>query len=85
MQHWLCDHYPNVFNAAIAGGAVQGGRVVGSSDAKGAFPKDRPVTPQDVLATVYDHLGIDTHQHYLDHSGRPVQTLPFGEPIAELL
>jgi hypothetical protein len=79
------DHYPNVFSAAIAGGAVQGGRVVGSSDAKGAFPKDRPVTPQDVLATLYDHLGVDTHRHYLDHSGRPVQTLPFGEPIAELL
>jgi hypothetical protein len=79
------DHYPNVFSAAIAGGTVQGGRVVGSSDAKGAFPKDRPVTPQDVLATLYDHVGVDTHRHYLDHSGRPVQTLPFGDPITELL
>lgn len=78
------DHYPNVFSAAIAGGPVKGGRVVGSSDAKGAFPKDNPKTPQDVLATVYQHLGIDTGKHYLDHSGRPIITLPYGEPLHEL-
>jgi hypothetical protein len=78
------DHYPNVFSAAIAGGPVQGGRVVGSSDAKGAFPQDNPKSPQDVLATIYQHLGVDTRKHYLDHSGRPVITLPFGEPISEL-
>lgn len=79
------DHYPNVFSAAIAGGPVKGGRVVGSSDAKGAFPKDNPKTPQDVLATIYQHLGIDTRKHYLDHSGRPIITLPFGEPLRELM
>lgn len=78
------DHYPNVFSAALAGGPVQGGRVVGSSDAKGAFPKDNPKDPQDVLATIYKHLGIDTRKHYLDHSGRPIITLPFGKPVAEL-
>lgn len=78
------DHYPNVFSAALAGGPVKGGRVVGSSDAKGAFPKDNPKTPQDVLATVYQHLGIDTQKHYLDHSGRPIITLPYGEPLHEL-
>lgn len=78
------DHYPNVFSAALAGGPVKGGRVVGSSDAKGAFPKDNPKDPQDVLATIYRHLGIDTQKNYLDHSGRPVRTLPFGNPIAEL-
>jgi hypothetical protein len=78
------DHYPHVFNAALAGGPVQGGRVVGSSDAKGAFPRSNPKTPQDVLATIYAHLGIDTEKHYLDHAGRPVATLPFGKPLAEL-
>ncbi|MBC8351570.1 MAG: DUF1501 domain-containing protein [Planctomycetes bacterium] len=78
------DHYPNVFSAAIAGGKVQGGRVVGSSDAKGAFPKDNPKTPQDVLATIYDHLGVDTRKQYLTASGRPVPVLPHGEPIREL-
>ena len=54
------DHYPNVFSAALAGGPVKGGRVVGESDAKGAFPKTNPKTPQDVLATMYQHLGVDT-------------------------
>ncbi len=78
------DHYPNVFSAALAGGPVKGGRVVGSSDEKGAFPKDNPKDPQDVLATIYRHLGIDTQRHYLDLSGRPIITLPFGKPVDEL-
>jgi uncharacterized protein (DUF1501 family) len=78
------DHYPNVFSAALAGGKVQGGRVVGSSDSKGAFPKDNPKPPQDVLATIYDHLGVDMGKHYLNEAGRPIRALPFGEPIREL-
>ncbi len=78
------DHYPNVFSAALAGGPVKGGRVVGESDSKGAFPKANPKTPQDVLATMYRHLGIDTDQHYLNATGRPIQVLPSGKPIEEL-
>lgn len=78
------DHYPNVFSAALAGGPVKGGRVVGSSDSKGAFPKDNPKTPQDVLATVYRHLGIDTHKAYINNAGRPIPVLPSGQPILEL-
>jgi hypothetical protein len=78
------DHYPNVFSAAICGGKVKGGRVIGSSDSKGAFPKDRPTPPHDVLATIYDHLGIDMAKHYLNEAGRPIRALPFGEPIREL-
>lgn len=78
------DHYPNVFSAALAGGPVKGGRVVGSSDSKGAFPKDNPKTPQDVLATVYRHLGIDTHKSYLNNAGRPIPVLPSGNPLLEL-
>jgi hypothetical protein len=78
------DHYPNVFSAALAGGPVKGGRVVGESDAKGAFPKANPKTPQDVLATLYAHLGIDTEAQYLTGAGRPVSVLPFGKPISEL-
>jgi hypothetical protein len=77
------DHYPNVFSAALAGGPVKGGRVVGESDSKGAFPKANPKSPQDVLATVYQHLGVDTEAQYLNN-GRPVPVLPFGKPIEEL-
>jgi uncharacterized protein (DUF1501 family) len=78
------DHYPQVFSAALAGGPVQGGRVVGESDSKGAFPKSNPKTPQDVLATMYRHLGIDTEKHYLNETGRPIQVLPSGTSIDEL-
>ncbi|HXG62847.1 MAG TPA: DUF1501 domain-containing protein [Planctomycetota bacterium] len=78
------DHWPGVFSAAIAGGGVQGGRVVGASDDKGAYPKDNPKRPQDVLATIYRHLGVDIHAEYPDFSGRPRPVLPFGEPIEEL-
>jgi uncharacterized protein (DUF1501 family) len=79
------DHYPNVFSAALAGGPIQGGRVLGSSDSKGAFPLENPKQPQDVLATIYRHLGIDTQQHYLNEAGRPIPVLPFGEPLWELM
>ncbi len=78
------DHYPNVFSAALAGGPIRGGLVVGQSDAKGAFPKSNPKTPQDVLATMYRHLGVDPHVHYLNAAGRPMPVLPSGSPIDEL-
>ncbi len=78
------EHYPNVFSAALAGGGIQGGRVVGESDSQGALPLRNPKSPQDVLATVYCHLGVDTGISYPDHSGRPIPVLPFGDPISEL-
>jgi hypothetical protein len=78
------DHYPNVFSAALAGGPVQGGRIIGASDEKGAFPKQNAKTPQDVLATLYHHLGIDTEVQYLNNAGRPISVLPEGKPIEEL-
>jgi hypothetical protein len=78
------DHYPNVFSAALAGGPVQGGRVVGESDAHGAFPKINQKTPQDVLATLYRHLGIDWQKQYINAAGRPMPVLPSGAPISEL-
>ncbi|HKB41416.1 MAG TPA: DUF1501 domain-containing protein, partial [Gemmataceae bacterium] len=78
------DHYPNVFSAALAGGPVKGGRVVGESDEKGAFPKSNAKTPQDVLALLYRHLGIDTSVQYLNEAGRPIPVLPSGKPIDEL-
>ncbi len=57
--------------------------MIGSSDEKGAFPKSNPKSPQDVLATIYRHLGIDTAAEYLNN-GRPVPVLPSGKVIDEL-
>jgi uncharacterized protein (DUF1501 family) len=79
------DHYPNVFSAALAGGPIVGGRVIGESDSRGAFPRANPKTPQDVLATVYDFLGVDTTLQYLDATGRPHPVLPSGRAIEELV
>lgn len=78
------DHYPNVFGAAIAGGGIQGGRVIGASDSKAAFPLENPKTPQDVLATIYHHVGVNPNTHYLNNAGRPIAVLPFGKRIDEL-
>jgi hypothetical protein len=78
------DHYPNVFSAALAGGPIKGGRVLGESDEKGAFPKSSPKSPQDVLATMYRHLGIDVAEQYINNTGRPIPVLPSGKPIEDL-
>jgi hypothetical protein len=78
------DHYPNVFSAALAGGPVRGGRVVGESDSRGAFPRVNAKTPQDVLALMYRHLGVDVTVNYTDGTGRPHPVLPSGRAIDEL-
>ena len=78
------DHWPQVFSMAIAGGGVQGGRVIGSSDQHAAVPKDNPKIVQDVLCTAYRHLGVDTTVQYTDHAGRPHPVLPCGNPVLEL-
>ena len=63
---------------------MKGGRVFGASDAKGAFPALDPCSPLDVLATIYQHLGIDTSINYRDFGGRPYPVLPGGHPIQAL-
>ncbi|MBL8828531.1 MAG: DUF1501 domain-containing protein [Planctomycetaceae bacterium] len=78
------DHWMSAFSAAIAGGGVKGGRTVGETDSHAATVKENPKHPQDVLATMYRHLGVDTTTNYRDHAGRPKPVLPFGKPIEEL-
>jgi uncharacterized protein (DUF1501 family) len=78
------DHWGNAFCAAMAGGGIQGGRMIGSTDDKASEPKDNPKIPHDVLATLYRHLGVDTTMTYPDQTGRPVAILPAGAPITEL-
>jgi uncharacterized protein (DUF1501 family) len=53
-------HYGRVFSAVVAGGGFKGGRVVGASDAKGEEVKERPVYPVDLIASMYELLGIDS-------------------------
>ena len=79
------DHYPRTMSILVSGGGLRMGQVVGSTSEKGDEPKDRPLTPGDLLATVYRHLGIDPRREFLDPSGRPHPILTGGEPIRELI
>ena len=79
------DHWPAAMSVLVSGGGLRMGQVVGSTNAKGECPKERPLTPNDLWATIYRHLGIDTAHAFIDHSGRPMPILPFGEPIRELV
>lgn len=56
------DHWPYCFSALIAGGGAPGGRVVGASDAQGAYPADRPARPADLAATAFQLLGVNPNQ-----------------------
>ena len=79
------DHWPNVFSVMLAGGGIKPGVVVGSSASGGDEPKDRPVHIYDVLATIYQQLGIPADELIRDAAGRPAAILPEGRPIPELL
>lgn len=67
------DHWPRVFSVALAGGGVRGGQVIGSSDAVGESPVDRPVTPSDLVCTIYTLLGLDPASELKTEDGRPVR------------
>ena len=69
-------HYGKVFSAVVAGGGFKGGRVVGSSDAKGEEVKDRPVYPRDLIAGMYELLGIDPDGTMPNPQGPPVRVTP---------
>ena len=79
------DHWPDAMSALVAGGGLRMGQVVGATNRRGEFPKERPLTPQDLLATVYRHLGIATHHEFRDQAGKPTPVLFSGEPIRELI
>src|SRR5262249_25637329 len=79
------EHWFNCMSMLVAGGAARG-RVVGSTDAKGYDVKDARVTPADLGATVYHHLGIDLDAQWTDAQGRPQSIVTDGgRPIPELV
>lgn len=78
------DHWCSCYTTVLAGGGIKPG-IIGTSDALAERPKDRPISHQDVLATMYHLLGIDYTKSYLNEANRPVQILNIGEPIREIL
>lgn len=79
------DHWGSVMSVLVAGGGLKMGQVIGSSNRKGEIPQSSPYRPEDVLAMVYRHLGINPEQTFNDLSGRPRYLLERRELIAELI
>ena len=79
------DHWPGVMSVLLSGGDYRMGQAIGTSDAKGAVPAAAPYRPENVLAMVYRHLGIDPATTFNDLTGRPRYLLERREPVAELL
>ena len=79
-------HWPQLAMCFLAGGGMRLGQVIGSSTKNAEYAKDRPVHFQEVLATLYHNLGIDTQSAQLtDTAGRPQYLLDKRQPIAELV
>ena len=79
------DHWPQAMSVLVSGGGMRTGQIVGATNSKGEHPIERPLTPNDLWATVYQHLGIDHHHVLHDLQNRPMPILPFGEPIPEIM
>lgn len=79
------DHWPMCWTIYFAGGGVQGGRVVGRSDSIGGVPAERPIDPPQVVATIFESLGLDIETHLPGPQGRPFPLVDYGKrPIKEL-
>lgn len=79
------DHWTNVMSMVMAGGGLNHGQVIGSTDRRGGGIESNPVRPQDLAATTFRHLGIDLNSHWVNNQGRPVPIVTEGgRPIPEL-
>jgi hypothetical protein len=65
------DHWPHCFSVVMAGGGIKGGQVYGASDRIAAYPALDAVSPEDLIATIYDRLGVDPHAQIHDQQDRP--------------
>jgi uncharacterized protein (DUF1501 family) len=77
------DHWAGAWTALVAGGGVQPGRVIGRTDARGTEPTDRPVTPQELVATIFHAMGVPHDATIPGPDGAPVAVYP-AAPVGEL-
>lgn len=77
------DHWAGAWTALVAGGGVRGGRVVGRTDTRGTEPTDRPVTPQELVATIFHSLGVPADATIPGPDGSPVAVYP-ALPVLDL-
>jgi uncharacterized protein (DUF1501 family) len=79
------EHWARSMSVFLAGGGMRMGQVVGATNSRGEEPRERPLTPNDLQASLYRYLGIPLDTRFTDHTGRPIALLPDGQPIQELL
>ncbi|MDZ4686972.1 MAG: DUF1501 domain-containing protein [Planctomycetaceae bacterium] len=79
------DHWNYCYSLMMIGGGFRPGHIHGSSDATGAFPASLPLTPGDIIATMYHALGVPHDGEVRDNLNRPHRIVPIGEPVLELL
>jgi Protein of unknown function (DUF1501) len=79
------DHWAPAMSALVAGGGLKMGQAIGSTNSRAEQPRDRKYTPAQLLSTMYQALGIDPSQTFVNGSGRPMYILDDREPISELL
>ncbi len=79
------DHWATAGCACMGGGGVKLGQVVGATNALGEFVIDSPASPQDLAATIYHTLGVPLHTWYRAQDGRPIELVPEGKPIRQLV
>jgi uncharacterized protein (DUF1501 family) len=79
------DHWSTAGVACLGGGGIRRGEVVGATNALGEVIVDSPVTPQDLAATIYHALGIPLNTWYRSQDGRPIELIPTGRPIRQLI
>src|SRR5262249_38954184 len=78
------DHYPRVFNAAVAGGGIRGGQVIGESTADGTAVKNDPVTVPDLLQSFCKALQVNPKHENVSPQGRPIKIVDGGKPVGKL-
>ncbi len=79
------DHWAQAYSVLFAGGGVPRGSVIGKTDSIGGTVADRPISPKDLLATIYHLLGYDLETTLTDKTNRPVPLVPNGQVVRELL
>jgi uncharacterized protein (DUF1501 family) len=79
------NHWSQCYSIALAGAGIARGRIVGASDRRAAYPSERPVSPKDILCTIYHLVGVDPHRLIPDRLGRPLPLVADGTVVRELL
>jgi len=79
------NHWSGVYSIMLAGAGVGRGNIVGASDRQGAFVQNRPVSPKDILHTIYHLLGVDVERSIPDRQSRPMPLVDGGQIVPEIL